>query len=237
MELHPNCIDLRGRRFGRLVVVAYAGSRRVGRKKNKDGKWSTASFWECQCDCGNSAVVKGHNLKCGEKGLSGTKSCGCLLAETRKRNGRTMFDKRPKLFGKEHHSWKPELSDEQRKNIRRIDGYSSWRRSVMIRDQWKCQVCEAKGNLHAHHLVSYMYNPERRHDLDNGVAMCRPCHIDFHKVYGKRNFSRENFLEYQELNRPCGSHHPTAHGQRRPARQPRAPGIQASLRSRSTPGR
>ena len=57
--------DLNGRRFGRLVVVKYAGK----------GKW------KCLCDCGNETTVLTSSLKSGR-----TSSCGCLYKE--KRNGK-----------------------------------------------------------------------------------------------------------------------------------------------------
>lgn len=55
-------IDLTGQRFGRLVVKELVPS---------DGRKGT--FWLCQCDCGNTTVVAGQELRRG-----GTKSCGCL---------------------------------------------------------------------------------------------------------------------------------------------------------------
>ena len=56
-------IDLTGKRFGRLVVTAYAGNLN----------------WFCACDCGARAVVKGVHLREGC-----TKSCGCLKRERTK---------------------------------------------------------------------------------------------------------------------------------------------------------
>jgi hypothetical protein len=63
-------IDLTGRRFGRLLVTAYAG--------NTDG----GAQWVCACDCNARVIVLGGNLRKG-----GTQSCGCrrheLLTEPR----------------------------------------------------------------------------------------------------------------------------------------------------------
>jgi len=50
-------INLVGRRFGRLMVTAYAGN----------------SYWSCLCDCGKGTVACGHDLR---RGLQ--KGCGCL---------------------------------------------------------------------------------------------------------------------------------------------------------------
>ena len=68
-------IDLTGQRFGRLVVIKFAGSDCYRQTK-----------WVCKCDCGNETIVNGKYLKDGT-----TKSCGCLsreLSSTRLREKR-----------------------------------------------------------------------------------------------------------------------------------------------------
>lgn len=57
-------LNLIGRRFGRLVVVASAG---VSKRKSQ---------WDCLCDCGGRKVVGGTMLVTGR-----TRSCGCLARE------------------------------------------------------------------------------------------------------------------------------------------------------------
>lgn len=61
----PRYKDETGKRYGRLVVLEYAGS-------TKNGK----ATWLCQCDCGEKATVQGHYLRSGW-----TQSCGCLHKE------------------------------------------------------------------------------------------------------------------------------------------------------------
>ena len=61
--------NLKGLRFGRLVVQQLSGSSDVGKKAR----------WLCKCDCGGSVVVLGYNLRSGN-----TQSCGCLMRETSK---------------------------------------------------------------------------------------------------------------------------------------------------------
>ena len=58
-------IDLIGKRFGRLVVTQISSV-----KKNRRVRW------DCVCDCGNTSVVIGAQLRDGR-----TKSCGCLNRE------------------------------------------------------------------------------------------------------------------------------------------------------------
>lgn len=56
-------LNLEGQRFGRLIVI-----KRVKTPNENDGH----IYWLCQCDCGNTAIVRGNRL------ISGiTTSCGC----------------------------------------------------------------------------------------------------------------------------------------------------------------
>lgn len=57
--------DLTGQRFGRLVAIERVGTA-------KDGQ----AQWLCQCDCGNTTVVRAGDLRRGN-----TQSCGCLQKE------------------------------------------------------------------------------------------------------------------------------------------------------------
>lgn len=58
-------IDLKGQRFGRLVVVEEAG-------RDKHGH----VLWKCRCDCGSETIVYVHSLRSGD-----TTSCGCFNRE------------------------------------------------------------------------------------------------------------------------------------------------------------
>lgn len=71
-----NMIDETGNKYGKLTVISEAGS-------NSRGK----QLWNCVCDCGNTHVVSGIDLRSGE-----VKSCGCLKTDPR-------YDKRTNLIG------------------------------------------------------------------------------------------------------------------------------------------
>jgi hypothetical protein len=61
MANEKRLIDLTGQRFGKLIVVEYAG-----RNERRE------SLWRCHCDCGNESIVRGDVLRRGT-----TESCGC----------------------------------------------------------------------------------------------------------------------------------------------------------------
>jgi len=64
--------DLAGKRFGRLVVSAFAG---------RSGKHS---LWRCRCDCGVEKAIDATNLTSGA-----IRSCGCLRREALSKRSQT----------------------------------------------------------------------------------------------------------------------------------------------------
>jgi hypothetical protein len=70
-------IDLTGQTFGRLTVRERAGS------DEKNG----GAMWLCDCSCGGVAKIWGSELR------TSRRSCGCALAEHRKRGpGKARMD-------------------------------------------------------------------------------------------------------------------------------------------------
>ena len=57
-------IEMEGLRFGKLLVVSYAGSLFYGR--------AARASWHCECDCGGFTTVSGGHLREGS-----VVSCGC----------------------------------------------------------------------------------------------------------------------------------------------------------------
>lgn len=53
-----------------------------------------------------------------------------------------------------------------------------WRKAVLTRDQRTCQICGTKeGIIDADHIKPFSSHPELRFDINNGRALCRPCHL------------------------------------------------------------
>jgi len=61
-KLPPRVIDETGNRYGQLFVKKFAYTKTPG-----------PAIWECICDCGETAFVKGIDLRAGRR-----TSCGCL---------------------------------------------------------------------------------------------------------------------------------------------------------------
>lgn len=106
------------------------------------------------------------------------------------------------IRGENSPHWNHNLTDDERVKNRKYPEYDEWRLSVYKRDNYTCQCCgdNTGGNLVAHHLDSHDWAKELRTDVNNGITLCKICHIDFHKLYGYGDNTKEQFEEYmQEL--------------------------------------
>ena len=91
---------LLGKTFGKLTVLSLS-----------DLKKSKLRYWNCQCECGNTCVIRGASL---ESGL--TKSCGCICASdsfasaiserVTKHGGSRNNKDRKRERSKEYNSWR-----------------------------------------------------------------------------------------------------------------------------------
>lgn len=81
-------IDLRGNKYGRLLVI------------EKAGFWDKRTWWRCLCDCGKTTQVMYTNLV--YKG--NTTSCGCLRKEKRSENNRKHGLSQTKIYRAYYHA-------------------------------------------------------------------------------------------------------------------------------------
>jgi hypothetical protein len=78
--------------------------------------------------------------------------------------------------------WKGGITKQNKLDRTRAE-YREWRESVFVRDNYTCQKCGKKnGNgyrvyLQAHHKEKWSDNKEKRFDIDNGITLCKDCHL------------------------------------------------------------
>lgn len=152
-----------GTKYNRLTVISHYKS----------------DTFKCICDCGNTVLINSWSLKSGH-----TKSCGCLQKEAAVINGENTIRS---WIGGNHPNWKGGISSERRR-FNASKEAKKWRISVFERDGFKCKICEkVGGELNAHHIKQYAFHPELRLDIDNGITLCKECHILIHKIIAKTN--------------------------------------------------
>lgn len=159
--------DLTGMRFGKLLVLRYADT--SGKKAR----------WLCRCDCGNEVIVEGHNLLSGQSYQC--QECGYKQTSE-------------KMKGKRNPAYKEDLPEEQRqarikKDVRDMSSpkYRKWKWDVIRRDNYTCQICGKKmtKGFVVHHIVGWDEDESKRYDMDNGLTLCKDCHIKLH--YGDKD--------------------------------------------------
>lgn len=80
---------------------------------------------------------------------------------------------------------------------RRSEEGNKWRIDVFKKDDYKCDICKQHGVIHAHHLKSFTKYVEDRYSINNGITLCEEHHIEFHRNYGYKNFTMENYYEFK----------------------------------------
>lgn len=111
-------LDLTWRRFGRLVAVSYAGTKKG------------IAYWLCRCDCGNTKIVSRSNLIRGN-----TQSCSCLQKESSKERLLKFAVKHGLYNTKLHNVWHNIKGRCYNKNTPSYHRYGG--RGITICDEWK----------------------------------------------------------------------------------------------------
>ena len=103
------------------------------------------------------------------------------------------------IYKRENHpNWNPNLTDEEREKGRHIEGYDDFIKQVLERDDYTCQITGKRGGkLEVHHLNCFSDFKEERTDMNNGITLSKEIHKLFHKIYGNRHNTKEQFEEFK----------------------------------------
>jgi hypothetical protein len=179
--------NLIGQKFTRLLVVAEAEP--VGVRKR--------AAWLCQCDCGNTKIVKAEELKGGD-----TKSCGCLNDEKRKERVHLLYSPNIKYHPREataRRIWKNRYGDgisfEDFFRLSQMNCYYCGARPNNVQNSAKQ---DTKSSEYAKENGDFTYNGLDRvnstlpHTIDNVVPCCKWCN------FSKRERSAKDFDDWLE---------------------------------------
>ena len=111
--------SLIGSRFGRLIVIADAGSDRWGNKR-----------YLCHCDCGQNHVTLKGTLKRGH-----CQSCGCLARECSRARLLKHGCRTRRFTTPEYDSWQSMLDRTRAKNGKHYKNYVL--RGIIVCERWK----------------------------------------------------------------------------------------------------
>jgi hypothetical protein len=95
-------------------------------------------------------------------------------------------------------AWKGGITKEN-DIARTINKYKLWRLEVFARDNYTCQKYLTRGGkLEIHHIENFSNNKELRYLVSNGITFSKEAHDKFHKIYGRKNNTLEQVLEFIE---------------------------------------
>jgi 5-methylcytosine-specific restriction endonuclease McrA len=86
------------------------------------------------------------------------------------------------LRGNKSPRWKGGKKGENQIGRCRLE-HTQWRKVVFTRDGYTCQKCGDQGGhghrviLNAHHIKHWAKHPELRYDINNGITLCKKCHL------------------------------------------------------------
>jgi hypothetical protein len=68
------------------------------------------------------------------------------------------------------------MNNQYCKKLYTLGEYNIWRDVVLKQDNYECQKCGAKEDLHCHHIHPVKTHPHLVLDPDNGIVLCKNCH-------------------------------------------------------------
>jgi len=189
--------DLTGNIYGRLTVI------KPDEIKNKD---SDKTYWLCKCNCGNTDLVsiESNSLKIGY-----TQSCGCLWKEA--------------ISGENSHYWQGGITNLYQHLRNKIE---PWTIDTFIKYDRKCIITNKSAEVIHHlinfsdivkevlnELNLPVYNNvndystkalssiddlvlKKHFYYDCGVPLRKDMHILFHNIYGYKNNTIDQFVDY-----------------------------------------
>jgi 5-methylcytosine-specific restriction endonuclease McrA len=125
------------------------------------------------------------NIGKGNKGKKISEECRKKMSETHK--------------GEKSCLWKGGITFMNVKIRGGLD-FRLWRERVFKRDNFTCQKCKIKGiHLHSHHIQNFSQFPELRFEVDNGITLCKDCHMEFHNLFERKNNNKEQLNRFLAL--------------------------------------
>jgi hypothetical protein len=101
------------------------------------------------------------------------------------------------MRGENHPQWNPNLKDEDRdESLRFSPECKQWKRQVLKRDNYTCQISGQKKRLRVHHIESWGENELLRFVISNGITISDSIHKLFHRLYG---YGKNTALQFEEF--------------------------------------
>lgn len=166
-------IDLTGQRFGRLVVLTFAGY--IASETR-----GASAYWKCICDCGINKTIRADQLI----GKQSQKSCGCM-SKVKLKHGHSRIGHRTS----EYTSWYSMIQRSHNPNHKRFYDYGG--RGITVCEKWR--------NSFVDFLSDMGFKPSSKHTLEriNNLNGYEPGNTIWALPYvQKRNMRSNRWITY-----------------------------------------
>lgn len=73
----------------------------------------------------------------------------------------------------------PWIKSRKNKTYRKDAKWKIWSENVMKKNNGLCIMCGNKANQ-SHHIKDFFKYPKLRYEIENGIPLCRACHLKIH---------------------------------------------------------
>lgn len=155
-------------------VCGSPGRIRSAGEINRDIKKGIKSYCSNECSRDLSIIKECHtckkeftsSIKKGKRGRFCSKRCY------------SQWQTSPENKRENNPNWNPNGKHEpEHQLIRKSEEWAEWRRLVYTRDNYKCKFCGTSKDLHPHHIIPRRERPDLIYEVDNGISLCKPCHM------------------------------------------------------------
>lgn len=119
----------------------------------------------------------------------------------RKSTSSTKFVKNdPRIMGVANPRWRGGNRDDINL-LRSSSEYKEWSIKVKAKYNHTCLNCGTKSRvIEAHHIYPLRYYPEKGYDVENGITLCKSCHISIeNRREGRNKYSPDESLTLKSL--------------------------------------
>lgn len=166
----------------RKFISGHNPRRRVGKRVILTCEWCKKSYEILMCCVGR---FEHHfcSAHCRSKWVGNKNSKSLEYRENQRQLMKSRGNKPPIHKGREHWNWKGGISQ---KNRGQDYKFCQWRKDVLRKYDWTCQICRKRGGkLSAHHIIGWAECEELRYEVSNGICYCYECHMKLHGLNKK----------------------------------------------------
>ena len=158
--------------------------------KNKDKIYEYKRKWSKNSYNKNKEIILKQHIEYKKNNHNIVNKRNKIYQKTYYNKNKEIVKKRNALYSKMH----PEVAFKA--NMKHLEKYGkmlemnkhvfqyallSWSKTIKKLDNYMCKLCDSTTNINAHHFQPKQHFPELILDINNGITLCKKCHMLIHQ--------------------------------------------------------